>query len=36
MEDVIFAGTAGRPSRNIAEVTLTLDETAGRRAAAVP
>ncbi len=29
MEDVIFSGTAGRPSRNIAEVTLTLDETAG-------
>jgi len=30
MEDVIFAGTAGRASRNIAEVTLFLDETAGR------
>jgi chromosome segregation protein len=29
MDDVIFAGTAGRPSRNLAEVTLTLDETAG-------
>ena len=29
MEDVIFAGTAGRPSRNIAEVALTLDETQG-------
>jgi chromosome segregation protein len=29
MEDVIFAGTAGRPSRNLAEVMLTLDETAG-------
>jgi chromosome segregation protein len=29
MEDVIFAGTAGRASRNIAEVTLLLDETAG-------
>jgi chromosome segregation protein len=29
MEDVIFAGTAGRPSRNIAEVTITLDETVG-------
>ena len=29
MDDVIFAGTAGRASRNIAEVTLTLDETAG-------
>ena len=27
MDDVIFAGTAGRPSRNIAEVTITLDET---------
>ena len=30
MEDVIFAGTAGRASRNIAEVTLFLDEAAGR------
>jgi chromosome segregation protein len=30
MEDVIFAGTAGRASRNIAEVTLYLDEAAGR------
>ena len=29
MEDVIFAGTAGRPSRNLAEVTITLDETVG-------
>jgi chromosome segregation protein len=29
MDDVIFAGTAGRPSRNLAEVTVTLDETAG-------
>ena len=29
MEDVIFAGTAGRASRNIAEVTLFLDETQG-------
>ncbi len=29
MEDVIFAGTAGRPSRNIAEVALTLDDTEG-------
>ncbi len=29
MDDVIFAGTTGRPSRNLAEVTLTLDETAG-------
>jgi chromosome segregation protein len=29
MDDVIFAGTAGRASRNIAEVTLFLDETAG-------
>ena len=28
MDDVIFAGTAGRPSRNLAEVTLTLDDTA--------
>ncbi len=30
MEDVIFAGTAGRASRNIAEVTLFLSETQGR------
>jgi chromosome segregation protein len=29
MEDVIFAGTAGRPSRNIAEVVLTLNDTHG-------
>ncbi len=29
MDDVIFAGTAGRPSRNLAEVTLTLDDTHG-------
>ena len=29
MEDVIFAGTAGRASRNIAEVALTLDEAQG-------
>ncbi len=36
MDDVIFAGTAGRPSRNLAEVTITLDETAGAGAAAVP
>jgi chromosome segregation protein len=30
MEDVIFAGTAGRASRNIAEVTLFVDEAVGR------
>jgi chromosome segregation protein len=30
MEDVIFAGTAGRASRNIAEVTVFLDEAEGR------
>src|SRR5512142_2619337 len=30
MEDVIFAGTAGRASRNIAEVSLVLDETVGK------
>ncbi len=30
MEDVIFAGTAGRASRNIAEVTVFLDETDGK------
>ncbi|MGE4480295.1 chromosome segregation protein SMC [Acidocella sp.] len=29
MEDVIFAGTTGRPARNLAEVTLTLEETLG-------
>ncbi len=29
MDDVIFAGTAARPSRNIAEVTLLLDQTKG-------
>ena len=29
MDDVIFAGTASRPSRNIAEVTLLLDGTHG-------
>ncbi|MBX6375768.1 MAG: AAA family ATPase, partial [Acetobacteraceae bacterium] len=29
MDDVIFAGTAMRPGRNIAEVTLTLEEAAG-------
>ncbi len=27
LEDVIFSGTASRPSRNFAEVTLTLDNT---------
>ncbi len=30
MEDVIFAGTGARASRNIAEVTLSLDDAAGR------
>ncbi len=29
MDDVIFAGTAGRPSRNLAEVVLTLENAAG-------
>ena len=29
MDDVIFAGTVGRASRNIAEVSLFLEETAG-------
>ena len=29
MDDLIFAGTAGRPARNLAEVTLTLEEAAG-------
>ena len=30
MDDVIFAGTAHRPSRNLAEVTLLLEDAAGR------
>ncbi len=30
MEDVIFAGTAARPARNLAEVTISLEETQGR------
>ena len=29
MDDVIFAGTAARPSRNIAEVTLAVDDAQG-------
>ena len=29
MEDVIFAGTANRPGRNICEVTLTLEDATG-------
>jgi chromosome segregation protein len=29
MEDVIFSGTVGRPSRNIAEVVVTLSDTRG-------
>jgi chromosome segregation protein len=29
MEDVIFAGTTGRPSRNVAEVVVTLTDTHG-------
>ncbi len=29
MEDVIFAGTSARPARNIAEVTLLIDNTDG-------
>ena len=37
MDDVIFAGTTTRPSRNLAEVVLTLEAEADRRgAAAVP
>src|SRR5919197_3116604 len=28
MDDVIFAGTAARPARNIAEVALTIDNSA--------
>ena len=27
MDDVIFAGSAGRPARNVAEVTLFIDNT---------
>jgi len=30
MEDVIFAGSAGRPAREFAEVTLVLNQAAGR------
>lgn len=30
MDDVIFAGASGRPPRNHAEVTLTIDNAAGR------
>ncbi len=29
MDDLIFAGTAARPARNLAEVTLTLEQAAG-------
>ena len=29
MDDVIFAGTANRPSRNLAEVTISLEDAAG-------
>ena len=29
MDDIIFSGTTARPSRNIAEVTVTLEEAAG-------
>ena len=32
LEDVIFAGTAARPSRNFAEVALALDNQAGKAA----
>src|SRR5437868_12091621 len=28
MDDVIFAGSAGRPARNLAEVALTIDNSA--------
>ena len=28
MDDVIFAGSAGRPVRNVAEVALTIDNSA--------
>ncbi|MGE0213538.1 MAG: chromosome segregation protein SMC [Parvibaculaceae bacterium] len=34
MDDVIFSGTSGRPARNMAEVTLTLDN--GGRTAPLP
>src|SRR5437762_4628160 len=29
MDDVVFSGTAARPSRNIAEVTVFMENTAG-------
>ncbi|MGH7117225.1 MAG: AAA family ATPase, partial [Stellaceae bacterium] len=37
MDDIIFGGAAGRPARNIAEVTLTIDNSArdAREAAAL-
>nr|WP_231888469.1 AAA family ATPase [Acetobacter malorum] len=34
MDDLIFAGTAGRPARSLAEVTVTLEGTQGRGPAA--
>ena len=34
LEDIIFAGSASRPSRNFAEVTLTLDNTEKKGSAA--
>ena len=34
MDDLIFAGTAGRPARTLAEVTVTLEGTQGRGPAA--
>ena len=30
MDDLIFAGAPGRPARNLAEVALTLDNSARR------
>src|SRR5438445_91736 len=35
MDDVIFAGAAGRPARNIAEVALTIDKSRRARRSAI-
>jgi len=34
LEDIIFAGSSSRPSRNFAEVTLTLDNSSRKGSAA--
>ena len=36
MDDLIFAGTAARPARNLAEVTLTLEDAAGLAPPPIP